>query len=51
LIDQLAQALGSNLFWPVVLDAMLTIAMMLMMTVLLFRFYGLARRRQLIVSS
>ena len=51
LIDQLAQVLGPNLFWPVVLDAMLTIAMMLMLTVLLFRFYGLANRRQVIVSS
>ncbi len=51
LIDQLAQALGSSLFLPVVLDAMLTIAMMLMLTVLLFRFYGLANRRQVIISS
>ena len=50
LIDQLNQALGPNFFWPVVLDAVLTIAMMLMLTVLLFRFYGLANRRQAIIS-
>ncbi len=51
LIDQLAQALGPDLIWPAVLDAMLTIAMMLMVNVLLFRFYGLASRRQVILSS
>lgn len=50
LIDQLAQALGLGLFGPFILDSLLTIAMMLMLTVLLFRFYGLANRRQAIVS-
>lgn len=50
LIDQLAQALGLNPFWPFVLDSILTITMMLMLTVLLFRFHGLANRRQAIVS-
>lgn len=51
LIDHLAQALGLAFFWPLILDALLTIAMMLMLTVLLFRFYGLANRRHAIVSS
>lgn len=51
LIDQLAQALGPNPYWPLILDTLLAIAMMLMLTVLLFRFYGLANRRQAILSS
>jgi hypothetical protein len=50
LIDQLAPALGLGFFGPFILDSLLTIAMMLMLTVLLFRFYGLANRRQAIVS-
>ncbi len=51
LIDQLAQTLGADPFMPLILDSILTIAMMLMLTVLLFRFYGLANRRQAIISS
>lgn len=50
LIDQLAQSLGAGLFLPFMLDSLLTIAMMLILTVLLFRFYGLANRRYAIVS-
>ncbi len=51
LIDQLAQILGADPFLPFVLDSILTIAVMLLLTVLLFRFYGLANRRHTIVSS
>ncbi len=51
LIDHLAQILGADPFLPLILDSILTIAMMLILTVLLFRFYGLANRRQVIVSS
>ena len=50
LIDQLTQMLGPNPYVPLILDTLLTIAMMLMLTVLLFRFYGLAKRRHAIVS-
>lgn len=51
LIDQLAQTLGADPFLPFILDSLLTIVTMLMLTVLLFRFYGLASRRHAIVSS
>ena len=51
LIDQLALTLGADPFLPFVLDSILTIAVMLMLTVVLFRFYGLANRRHAIVSS
>ncbi|MDJ0810789.1 MAG: hypothetical protein QNJ02_16825 [Desulfobacterales bacterium] len=50
-IDQLALTLGADPFLPFILDSFLTIAVMLMLTVLLFRFYGLANRRHAIVSS
>ncbi len=51
LIDQLALTLGADPILPFILDAILTIAVMLMLTVVLFRFYGLANRRHAIVSS
>ncbi len=51
LIDQLALTLGADPLLPFVLDSILTIAVMLMLTVVLFRFYGLANRRHAIVSS
>ncbi len=50
LIDQLTLALGPNPYLPLVLDTLLTVGMMLMLTVLLFRFYGLANRHHAIVS-
>lgn len=50
LIDQLAQIMGPHPYLLLILDTLLTIAMMLMLTVLLFRFYGLASRRHAIVS-
>jgi hypothetical protein len=50
LIDHLAQTLGVDPLLPFVLDSILTIAVMLMLTVLLFRFYGLASRRHALVT-
>lgn len=50
LIDQLALNLELAAFWPFILDSLLSIAMMLVLTVLLFRFYGLASRRQAIIA-
>ncbi len=50
IIDHLAQTLGVGPLLPFILDSILTIAVMLMLTVLLYRFYGLASRRHALVS-
>ncbi len=50
LIDQVAQTLGTDPLLAFILDSILTIGVMLMLTVLLFRFYGLASRRHALVS-
>jgi hypothetical protein len=51
LIERLALSLGLDPLWPLLLDSFLKLVMLLLLAILFFRFYGIASRRQAIVSS
>jgi len=44
-VDQLARTLSLHVIWPIALNALLSVVLVINMTILLFRFYGLATRR------
>jgi uncharacterized membrane protein len=50
LIDRLALSLGLDPLWPLMLGSLLKLVMLLLLAILFFRFYGIASRRQAIVS-